>query len=238
MFRFHPLGVLVSTLVLAPVAYAQPAPPLPSDATALQVSAHGEAHRVPDLATFSAGVVTQAADVNAAMRANAQRMSAVIAALRQAGVAERDIQTANLSAEPQYRDGPNQAPKITGYVVTNTVRVRLHELGKAGDVLDALVREGANQIEGPSFTLDQPETALDEARKEAVHQAQARADLYAAATGLKVRRIVSISESGGAMPPPRMLQAGVMRAAAVSTPVAAGENTVTVDLDVVYELGH
>jgi uncharacterized protein YggE len=232
--RIAPLALLMSSLALA-----QPVPPpLPADATLLQVSAHGETMRAPDLAQFSAGVVTQNLDANAAMRANAQRMSAVIAALKQAGVAERDVQTANISVEPQYREGSNVRPTISGYLVSNTVNVRLHDLTKIGDVLDALVKQGANQINGPTFTLDKPDMAMDEARTDAVKHAQARADLYAAATGLKVRRIVSISESSDEprVPHPMMMMARA-RASSVETPVASGENTIAADLDVVFELG-
>jgi len=226
-------------LLLAPSAFAQAAPTLPADATLLQVSAHGETSRAPDLAQISAGVVTQNLDANAAMRANAQRMSAVIAALRQAGVAERDIQTSSINLEPQYKYAPNQRPTITGYQVSNTVNVRLRDLTRIGDVLDALVKQGANQINGPTFTLDKPDAAVDAARTDAIKRAQARADLYAAATGLKVRRIVSISESGEAPPTPRPMLMRVQAAAAPeeSTPIASGENVVGVDLNVVYELG-
>jgi len=228
------------TLLLSALAFAQTAPMLlPGDATLLQVSAHGETTRAPDLAQISAGVVTQNFDANTAMRANAQRMSAVIAALKQAGVAERDIQTSSINLEPQYKYGPNQRPTITGYQVSNTVNVRLRVLARIGDVLDALVKQGANQINGPTFTLDKPDAAMDEARTDAVKHAQERADLYAAATGLKIRRIVSISESNEDRQPPHpmmMRMAGAM-AANETTPVASGENTVGIDLDVVYELG-
>ena len=103
---------------------------------------------------------------------------------------------------------------------------------------DALVKQGANQITGPTFSIDTPDAAMDAARTDAVKHAQARADLYAAATGLKVRRIVSISESGEMAPPPRpMMRMAMVAAAPESTPVATGENTIGVDLNVVYELG-
>ncbi len=228
------------TLLMASLAVAQPAPPtLSADATLLEVNAHGETTRAPDLAQVSAGVVTENVDANGAMRANAQRMSAVIAALKQAGVVERDIQTSNISLEPQYRNGPNQKPTITGYQVSNTVNVRLRDLAKIGDVLDVLVKLGVNQINGPTFSLDKPDAAMDEARADAVKHAQARADLYAAATGLKVRRIVRISESGENAHPPRpmMMSRAMLASSSEPTPVASGENTIGVDLDVVYELG-
>jgi uncharacterized protein YggE len=225
-------------LLLSPLAFAQIATPtLAADATLLQVSAHGETSRAPDLAQISAGVVTQNLDANAAMRANSQRMNAVIAALKQAGVAERDVQTSSINLEPQYKYVPNQRPTITGYQVSNTVNVRLRDLTKIGDVLDALVKQGANQINGPTFTIDKPDAAMDAARTDAVKHAQARAELYAAATGLKVRRIVSISESSEAPPPPRPMLMAMAKAADESTPVASGENTIGVDLNVVYELG-
>jgi uncharacterized protein YggE len=235
----------VRTMLLASLlsagAFAQNQPPtLPTDATLLQISAHGETTRAPDLARIAAGVVTQNLDANAAMRANAQRMAAVISALKQAGVAERDVQTSSINLEPQYKYGPNQKPTITGYQVSNNVNVRLRDLTKIGDVLDVLVKQGANQIDGPTFAVDKPEAALDEARTDAIRQAQARADLYAAATGLKVHRILSISESAGsAQQPPRpmMRMARAQAASVETTPVASGENTIAIDLDVEFEMG-
>jgi hypothetical protein len=225
-------------LLLSPLAFAQTATPtLPADATLLQVSAHGESHRTPDVAQISAGVVVQNTDANAAMRENANRMSAVVAALKKAGVADRDIQTSRIDLNPQYNYNNNQPPTITGYQASNTVNVRLREIAKTGDVLDALVKQGANQINGPTFSVDKPDAAMDEARKDAITHAQERADLYAAATGLRVRRIVSISESGeNSAPPPRPMMA-MAKTADAGTPVAAGENTLGVDLNVVYELG-
>jgi uncharacterized protein YggE len=236
--RLVPLALLLAPLAFAQTAFAQSGPlMLPGDATLLQVSAHGESHRTPDVAAISAGVVVQNVDANAAMRDNANRMSAVVAALKKAGVADRDIQTSRIDLNPQYKYENNQPPTITGYQASNTVNVRLREIGKVGEVLDVLVKQGANQINGPSFSVDKPDAAMDEARADAIKHAQARADLYATATGLKVRRIVSISESGeSAMPPPRPMVFAAKMADA-STPVAAGENTLSVDLNVVFELG-
>ena len=230
---FAPLALLI-----APLAFAQNQPaPLPADATLLQVSAHGESHRTPDVAEISAGVVTRNGEANAAMRDNANRMNAVIAALKKAGVADRDIQTSSISLDPQYTYSNNQPPTLTGYQASNTVNVRLRDIGKVGDVLDALVKQGANQINGPTFAVDKPDAALDEARTAAIRQAQARADLYATATGLKVRRIVSISESGAVTQPPRPPMMAMAKSADAGTPIAAGENTLGIDLDVEFELG-
>ena len=212
--------------------------PLPADATLLSVSAQAEARRVPDVATISAGVVTQAADANAAMRDNATQMDKVMAAVRGAGIAERDVQTSGISVQPQYKYAENSPPTITGYQASNTVNIKVRDIGKLGKVLDALVASGANQVNGPSFEIDQPEPAYDEARLAALKKAQARAETYAKAMGLRVRRIVSISEGGssGFHPPMPMMRAMAMEKSA-DTSVSPGETTLSVNLDVVFELG-
>ena len=205
--------------------------------TLLSVSAEASAHRVPDVATLSTGVVTQAADANAALKANSAQMNKVVAAIRAAGIAERDIQTSGININPQYRYAENQPPTITGYQASNTVNIKVRDIAKLGEVLDALVASGANQVNGPSFEIDQPEAAYDEARQAALKKAQARAEMYAKSLGLRVRRIVSISEGGGFRPPMPMMKAMAMDARAESAPVAPGETTLSANLDVVFELG-
>ena len=207
------------------------------DATLLSVSATGEASRAPDVATLSAGVVTQGPDANAAMRANATQMSKVIAAIRAAGVAERDIQTTGINLHPTYRHVENEDPRISGYSANNSVSLRVRDIAKLGEVLDALVASGANNVNGPSFGIDQPDAVYDEARRKALEQGRARAEMYARTLGLQVRRIVSISE-GGRMHAPQPVYAMAARAMdAESTPVAAGENTLSASLEIVFELG-
>ena len=212
-----------------------------ADSTLLSVSATAEASRVPDIATISTGVVTQAADANAAMRANAQQMDKVREAIKAAGIADRDVQTSGINLHPQYRYAENQPPTITGYQATNTVNVKVRDLTKLGKVLDAFVASGANQVNGPSFEIDKPDEAYDEARRAALEKAQARAEMYAKTLGLKVRRIVSIDEGSGGFRPPVMY--GGIRAMAADagmakeTSVSPGETTLSVSIDVVFELG-
>lgn len=228
-------------LLLAPAAFAQDRnllPTLPPDATVLQVNVRGEVQRTPDIATIQAGVVTRDADANAAMRANAARMTDVVAAIKRAGVAERDIQTTGIGLQPQYTYGDKQPPRINGYEASNNVSVRLRDMGKIGGVLDALVHDGANQINGPTFAVDKPEAALDEARRSAVQQARARAEVYAQAAGLHVRRILSMSESVDVSPPRPVMRMAFAAAPAAAPPVETGENTLAVDLNVQFELGH
>lgn len=229
-------------LGLAGGAAAQSTAPvtvLPGDGTLLSVSAQAEAKRVPDIARVSAGVVTQAAEADAAMRANAAQMEKVMAAIRAAGIAARDVQTTGVNVHPQYDYREGSTPRITGYQATNTVQATVRDIGDLGDVLDALVASGANQVHGPSFDIDDKDAVYDEARRAALEKARARAQMYAEALGMRVRRIASISEGGG-FGPPRPMQMMAMDAAQesrASTPISPGESTLTVNLDVVFELG-
>lgn len=229
---------LFALLTLPTIASAQVMPP-PLAGTRLDLQVRGEVKRVPDIAVISAGVVTQAVTAQAALSENATRMASVLARLRRAGVAERDIATAQISLQPQYRYQQNEAPVVTGYQASNNVNVRFREIARSGAILDALVAEGANQINGPNLTLDRPESALDEARVLAVAAARARAELYARASGLTIKRIVSMSESAdepGRPYPPVMMRAMVSDAAA-KTEIAPGEQAVGVTLSVTFELG-
>jgi uncharacterized protein YggE len=244
--RHHPFRPLLLALSLvlgatAMTAHAQNAAgyAVPTDGTLLSVSADAEAKRVPDVATISAGVVTQAVDGNSAMRQNAEQMDKVMSAIKAAGIADKDIQTSGVSLNPQYRYADNEAPKITGYQASNTVNLKVRDIAKLGKVLDALAASGSNQINGPTFEIDQPEPVYDEARLAALKKAQVRADTYAKALGLRVRRIVSISEGGGGnvRPMPMMRAMAMDSMAKAETSVSPGENALSVNLDVVFELG-
>ncbi|GGZ54940.1 SIMPL domain-containing protein [Lysobacter xinjiangensis] len=229
------LGTLSMTADAQPVATPMT---VPSDGTLLSVAAQAEARRTPDIANVSAGVVTQAADANAAMRENAAQMAKVVAAIRAAGVAERDVQTAGVNLNPQYRYAENQPPVITGYQASNTVNVVVRDIAKLGRILDALVATGANQVNGPTFDIDKKDPVYDEARRAALDKARQRADMYAQALGLRVRRIVSIDETGGmGIPRPVPMMAMAKMERDVATPISPGENVLSVNLDVVFELG-
>jgi uncharacterized protein YggE len=209
----------------------------PIAGTRLDVSATGEATRVPDVAIISAGVVTLASTARAALQQNAAQMERVRAALKRAGIADRDIQTSNISLNPEYRYVQDQPPRLTGYTASNQVSVRFRDIAKSGDILDALVAEGANQINGPSLTIDKPEEALDEARTKAIAIGRARADIYARALGMRVVRLLSVSESGGSYPvPPPMPVMMEARAQAASTKIDPGEQKVSVALGMTFEL--
>ncbi len=236
------LLIAIAVLPLATAATAQMTPTtvepmVPAAGTVLDVTAEGRTTRVPDLATIRAGVVSQSPTAAAALTDNAQRMAKVLAALKRAGVAPRDIATSSVGLAPQYRYADNQPPVITGYQATNTVSIRFRDVAKSGTILDALVAQGANQIDGPNLSIDQPDAAVDEARTDAIAQAKRRADLYAKAAGLRVSRIVSIAESGqdtGGSPQPMMMMRASM--AKDSTQIAPGEKDVTVTVSVRFLL--
>ncbi|USI71419.1 SIMPL domain-containing protein [Sphingomonas morindae] len=228
------LGVCTA-LAGAPAAAAEISS-TPIAGTRLDVSATGEVMRVPDQATVSAAVVTQAPTAARAVADNARRMSAAIQALRGAGIAERDIRTASLSVQPQYRYADGQAPVVTGYQASNSLSILFRQVDKVGSVIDTLVAAGINQIDGPDFTLADPEGALDAARTSALAKARARADLYARAAGLKVGRIVAIEEQGGGSPVRPVPMLAMARAEKANTPIAPGESKLAVTLSVVFEL--
>lgn len=236
-----------TALPLAAQAQAQsgPAPVLAVGGTLLTVSAEGRVTRAPDLAVFNAGVTSQGKTAAEALALNSADMSRVIAALKRTGIADRDIQTSNLSLNPIYApqrslpDGTIEPPqpKIIGYQVNNSVSVRQRKLADYGKVIDTLVTAGANQVNGPSFELDNPDPATDAARIAAMQKVRGRAELYARAAGLRVSRILSITESGGWAPPqPVMYRMVASDAAASGPPVQAGELQMNVSVTVQFEL--
>ena len=205
--------------------------------TRLDVNATGEVTRVPDVAIISAGVVSRSATATGALQNTADRMSRVLTALKRAGVEDRDIQTSNVSLNPEYRYVENQPPQLVGYSASNTVTVRFRDIRNSGKILDALVAQGANQINGPTLTVDKPESALDEARAKAIAIGRARAELYARSLGLRVVRVVSVNESGGSYPvPPPMPMYARADMAQAKTSIEPGEQKLQVNLAITFEL--
>lgn len=224
--------VLLAALAVSP-ARAEEAKPMRT----IQISGHGEVRQAPDLAIVTTGVVTSAVDAKSALAANTTSMTALFAQLKASNVVEKDVQTSNFSVQPQYDYGQNngQAPKITGYQVSNTVTVTLRKLDSVGDVLDKLVTSGSNQVNGVSFSIADPQAALDEARKAAVADALRKANVLSGAAGVKLGSIVSLTEgSNNVQPPVVMMRAKAMAADAGPVPVAEGEQTVGADVNVVW----
>lgn len=236
--------ILLAALMLG--AAAMPAPAAAQQASITQtiagsrldINATGEVTRVPDVAVISAGVASRAPTATAALQQTANRMERVLAALKRAGIADRDIQTSNVNLNAEYRYPANQSPQLVGYTASNTVTIRFRDIGNSGKILDALVSEGANQINGPSLVVDKPEAALDEARAKAIAVGRARADLYARSLGMRVVRVVAVNESGGSypVPPPMPMMVRMEAAAQADTKVDPGEQKLQVNLAMTFEL--
>ncbi len=233
-------ALALAVAALPAVAQAQPAQSIAQTiaGTRLDISATGEVTRVPDVAVISTGVVTRSTTASGAIQDAANRMERVRAALKRAGVEDRDIQTSALNLNPEYRYENNQPPQLVAYSATNQLTVRFRDIRNSGRILDALVSEGANQINGPTLVIDKPEAALDEARARAVVSGRARAELYARSLGMRVVRVVSVSESGGSypVPPPMPMYARAEMAQAADTKIDPGVQKLQVNLAMVFEL--
>ena len=218
----------LALLALATSAWA-------ADPRSISMTGHGEIRAVPDMAQISAGVTSNAATAAQALAANSSRMKSVFAALEKLGVPEKNIQTTGFFVSPQYTNGDNNnARRLTGYQVSNEVSVRLDDVGKLGTALDALVTAGANQMNGISFSIRNPAPLLEKARADAIADARTRAETYAKAAGVSLGPILSINE--GATETPRPMYRMAVTVAAAPVPVAAGEQSVTADVSVVWEI--
>lgn len=238
------LALALATAVLVPLpALAQSVETVATSpgTTRLDLSVTGKTTRVPDLAIINAGVQTRAKTAREAIRANAVRMERVVEALKAAGVEERDIRTSTINLNPQYdyRRETNEGPILTGYQASNNVTIRFRDIATSGDILDTLVEVGANQINGPSLTIDNPDEALDEARIDALKTGRERAELYAQALGKRVVRIVVVNEGAsiGRPPPPPMAMADeAMVVTGSRTTILPGEQDVSVTLQMSFDL--
>lgn len=199
------------------------------------VSATGTAIAVPDSARIATGVLSEAATAREALTANNAAMTKLIAALKENGIEAQDIQTSGFNLNPRYtnpRDG--QPPVIDGYQAANQATIHVRNLDKMGEVLDNLVSVGANQMNGITFEVSTAETLRDAARKEAIANARRRAELFATAAGVKVGKVVSITE--GAMVEPRPFFKAGRVAAMEAVPVERGTQSLEATVTVTWEL--
>jgi uncharacterized protein YggE len=229
-------ALVLATACFEPrLAVAEQAQAAAVQGTLLTVNAMGKITGKPDMATLDVGVTTQAPTAAAAMQANARQATALIAALRRAGIAERDIQTSNISVNPQQQFRENQPPLITGYEAVNTVVAKIRSIENTGRVIDAAVAAGGNTIHGVEFSYQDPDAQMDAARRDAIANARRRADLYAQALNMHVARIVAVSE-GASYSPPVPLPMARMALAEAATPIQPGQIETTASVTVSYEL--
>jgi hypothetical protein len=206
----------------------------------ISITGHGEVSGTPDTAFVTSGVTTQGNTAREALDANTAAMTQLSDVLTAAGIAPRDIQTSGFSVNPNYvysqepdRNGYTQPPKINGYVVANTVTVRVRKIDTLGAVLDQAVTVGANTINGVSFSVEDPSKLYEQARIAAFRDAKAKASLYAGEAGVPLGRILAINESQGyGQPQPYAMRAMASEAAPAPVPVQAGELTFAIDVSV------
>jgi len=230
---------IAPVLALLASAIAAQAPDARADEPSkrtISLSATGAVKTTPDKVDITTGVTTEGQTAGEALKKNTEAMTKVVDGLKDAGIEAKDIQTTNFSVSPIYeRQKQGQAAFITGYRVSNSVHITMHDTGKLGEILDKVVSLGANQIGSISFGVSEPEALKDEARKQAMGKAIADAKLYAEAAGVELGPVLSITEEdGGYMP--RFAEAAAPRAMAKAVPIEAGTATVQVKIRVTWEL--
>ena len=221
------LLVLAAGMLLVAPVQADSLPP------AISVTGDASVSLPPDLAEVEAGVTSDAKTAHDASEANNAAMGKLLLALKSAGIDAKDIRTSRLSLQPQ--NAPNHAgpPAITGYRASNHVTVRLHDVTKVASTIDMLVGAGANAIGGINFMVSQASKLLDDARTQAVADARRKAEIYAKAAGVTLGAPLSIAEEGTPGPMPFRKMAGAL---AVATPVAQGEETLSVTVSVTWAI--
>ncbi|MFV0491626.1 MAG: SIMPL domain-containing protein [Pseudorhodobacter sp.] len=208
------------------------------DDPSIIVTGQGKVEAPPDMATLSLGVQSEAATAAEAMAANSEQLGTVLANLRSAGVEDRDLQTSGLSLNPNWtRPREGQSPAIAGYRASNMLSVRVRNLDNLGTLIDAALADGANTLNGISFGVSDPEPLQQEARRRAVADARAQAELLTEAAGVELREVRRISAGGGSFQPePPMFRSGAAMEMAV--PVAEGEISVTASVSIEWEISN
>ena len=221
-------AAIASALLVAPAGAQTPA----DYPAAISVTGEATVSVPPDLAQIDAGVTSDAKTAREASEANNAAMSKVLSALKGAGIAEKDYQTARLSLQPQYPPNRSGPSPIVGYRASNRVTVRVRDVTKVAILIDTLVGAGANDIGGIKFMVSKASKLLDDARTQAVTDARRKAEIYAKAAGVTLGAPLSISEEGSPGPVFRAKMSAPMAIA----PVAQGEETLAVTVNVSWAI--
>ena len=231
-----PLALALAPIA-APMALAQAA--VTADAApqagSVTVTGTGEAGAAPDMAMVTLGVQTEGADAASALGTNNEKQAAVIAALKEAGIEARDLQTSGLSLDQRMAFPDGQPPQVVGYVASNMVTVRVRDLDALGSLLDKAIGAGATNLNGLQFMHEDDAALRDQARKEAVADAIHRATLFAEAAGVTLGPVRTITESSMQMQP-RPMAMMARDAAAQSVPVEAGELGLSAEVTIEFSL--
>ncbi|KAJ55259.1 hypothetical protein ACMU_11200 [Actibacterium mucosum KCTC 23349] len=205
------------------------------DKRLITVTGRAEVTAKPDMATITLGVEAARKSASDAMAEVSRGTAAVFQTLEQAGIEARDIQTSGLNLYMVWNNSSGTNRRVDGFNASNMVTVRVRDLDQLGGILDAVIRDGANRFQGVAFGLQDPDPAMDEARKAAVTEARRKAELYAVAAGVELGELQSLSEAGGASPSPMpMMEAA--RSFAADVPIAPGELAVSAQVSLVYAI--
>jgi uncharacterized protein YggE len=229
--------IFVATAMLggAAPAWAQQPPAAPE--ARVVVIGEGSVTAAPDYAEISSGVTTRGKTAKEAADANAKAMAAVAAALSNSGIDPKDIQTSRFSVQPLYASPqPGTEQRLTGFSVSNQVRVKIRQIGNVGDILDRLIESGATDVGSVEFLHADTAKLLDQAREAAIADARRKAELYAHAAGQNLGGVAWITEDSGYAPPMPMMRAAA--APAMGMPISAGEDTLHVRITVGFEFSH
>jgi uncharacterized protein YggE len=232
-------SILVWSVVFICKADVLPTPVTPTDSE-INVTGHAEIDMKPDVAYATLGVVTQAAAEPDAVSQNATKATAVKAALIKGGVAEDDVDTQYYQVSPQY-DYRSTPAVLVGYQVTNEFKVTIHNLPKAGVIVDRASQAGANQVDGISYDLADKTGANNQALAAAVANARSKADLMAGAAGVSLGRLIELSEGTESSPRPvypMMMRAAAAQSQQATTPLTPQDIVVTADVTAQYAIGY
>ncbi|MFY9952208.1 SIMPL domain-containing protein [Bradyrhizobium sp.] len=228
--RVSIVAAAVAATLLAAPARAQTQADFPP---AISVTGEATVSVPPDLAQVDAGVTSDAKTAREASDANSAAMGKVLLALKNAGIEQKDYQTSRLSLQPEYAPNRQGPSPVVGYRASNRVTIRVRDVTKVANVIDTLVGAGANDIGGINFMVSQASKLLDDARTQAVADARRKAEIYAKAAGATLGAPLSISEEGAA---PRPVFRAKMAAEMAAAPVAQGEETLSVTVNVSWAI--
>ena len=250
LFLVLMLALFVTMLFIGEVRTFQ-SPADIANAATIDVTGTGNTFAIPDIATESFTVQDTEATVADAQTKVTTDANAAIAFLTSSGVDQKDIQTTDYSANPQYSypapcvtqlctTAVQNPPTITGYTVSETVTVKIRDTSKVGTIIDGLGQQGVTGLSGPNFTIDDMDTVNATARAAAIKDAQTKAQALAKQLGVRLVRVVGFSENGGTTGPSPMLYAAKAMdagsAAAPSPVISAGQNEYTSNITVTYEI--
>jgi len=254
-YSYHFVGILLSIFLIALIVFVAVSIPTKikegrhiDGVNRITVSGTGEVYAKPDLALINFSVVSEAKTVNEATSDNTEKMNAAIDFVKETGVEEKDLKTISFNVYPRYEyrkvemeiyPYPPGKRVLVGYEITQTLQVKIRDLGKIGEILDGVTDIGINQVGNLSFTIDKEDEFKEQAREEAIEKAKAKAEILASQLGVDLVKIIDFSETGYTPISPMYYTESSLRMDSMggSAPqIETGENKIEVSVSIVYEI--